>query len=306
MIDGLKKSKEENMNSDNAIFFTVKANNSDDEYYCMLMTALESLFTSTKNIKHDIIVFIDSADLQVNEINANGATIGDYFPSVKIIHKNWPESKYLNPIPLPDYFYKWLCLEYMVHNTNYKQIAYFDCDVFFLKDINDIFDCYPENFCGIYENYCDLKNKLIGKYYAMCSGQFIFEREKLINIPNILEKVIEKSNYLCANINKILDNHEKCYFFKTLMEQYAGHRVLLDYNIDITPMHTRDVCFGDGTCDIQIVDSDIEIINCMTRVVHYTRKNAALFVKSKYRNEKLREEFSRQVINNKLTRRLWG
>ena len=107
----------------NAIFFTVKTNQKNTDYYCMLMTALDSLFSSTPNLQHDVFVYCDLEDLHPSEININGRNIANSFPSVNIIYKSWPESKNYRPVPSPNYFYKWLCLEHIIHNTRYKNLA---------------------------------------------------------------------------------------------------------------------------------------------------------------------------------------
>lgn len=292
------------MKNRNAIFFVLKLDiNNNTDYYCMLLTALKSIYKYT-NIIYDIIVYYDFNDLNIQRLNINSYSLLD-FPGIILINKPWVESKYYDNIPNPNYFYKWLCLEHIVHNYTYEKIIYLDCDIYCLDNINTIFQNYDKEFYGIYEGYDELKLKLIGTPYAMCSGQFIFQRQILLKIPALFEQVMKKSKYLCDNAARLLDNHPNVTWIKTLMEQYAGHSVLLDNNIPITPISLTDIKFGIGTCDVDISGDQILIKNATTKIVHYTRKNASIFVDPKYRNLNLRQEFHSQVINNKLQRHLW-
>ena len=182
-----------------------------------------------------------------------------------------------------------------------------DCDVIFLDDVSVMFDKYKEVFYGLYEGTSELMGKLIGTKNAMCSGQFFFKRELLLDIPIFFQKIMEKSKHLCDTINTTLDNHKDIPWIKTLMEQYAGHRVLMDYNILINPMHTSDIKFGSTTCDIEVLENDeIKIINSTTKIIHYTNNNAFIFVPKKYRNEDLNLLFKNNIVNKQLNRPLWG
>ena len=255
----------------------------------------------------DIIVFYDSENIDFDTINMNNNYIKKMFPNVNYIEKKWPESINYSKIPTPSYFYKWLCMEYMIHNTDYDNIAYFDCDVIFLDDVSVMFDKYKEVFYGLYEGTSELMGKLIGTKNAMCSGQFFFKRELLLDIPIFFQKIMEKSKHLCDTINTTLDNHKDIPWIKTLMEQYAGHRVLMEYNILINPMHTSDIKFGSTTCDIEVLENDeIKIINSTTKIIHYTNNNAFIFVPKKYRNEDLNLLFKNNIVNKQLNRPLWG
>ncbi len=63
--------------------------------------------------------------------------------------------------------------------------------------------------------------------------------------------------------------------------------------------------YGIGTCDTEIHDQQTLIKNATTKIVHYTKKNASIFVDQKYRNLNLQKEFDSQVANNQLQRNLW-
>lgn len=293
------------MKNRNAIFFTLKLDSQNNtDYYCMLLTALESIYKYSNNITYDIIVYYDFNNLNINTLNINSYSLLN-FPDIILINKPWTESIYYDNIPNPNYFYKWLCLEHIIHNYTYEKIIYLDCDIYCLDNIDKIFKNYDKEFYGMYEGYDELKLKLIGTPYAMCSGQFIFQRHILLNIPQLFQQVINKSKYLCDNAERLLDNHPNVTWIKTLMEQYAGHAVLLDNNIPITPINLTDIRFGIGTCDIDITEDQSFIKDATTKIIHYTRKNAAIFVDQKYRNSNLQQEFNSQVINNKLQRHLW-
>ncbi len=293
-------------NFNKAIFFTIKINDiNDSQYYCMLLYALETLINNSKNRDFDIIVYYDFSGKNIDEMSINGYSLTD-FSEVKFIHKPWNESKNYNSIPKIDYFYKWLCIEHIVHNSQYEQIAYMDCDVIFQEDFNQTFQAHSEDFWyGLFEAPEELKFKLTGIDMCMPSGQFVFKRKLLLDKDLFFEKVLQKSDFYCSIAPKVLENHPSVPYILSLMEQYAGHSVLRDYNIPIKSLDPGHVSFGPGTCDIAMVDNEPQIIDVRTRIIHYTGVNSPLFVPKKYRNEKLSRQLELIVKNNQLLRKVW-
>ena len=291
------------MANSRVLIFSVKASVNNTDYYCMLLYALNTLYNNTPRLGFDVIVYYDIDTLCFSDMHYDATTL---YPDVIFIQKVMPKGIYDRCIPNPKHYYKWLCLEDIIKYSSYHQIAYFDCDVIFLADLNKIFDKYNGSFYGLFEGYDALKIDLIGTPHGMSSGQFIFNREILLNIDHLFYKVISQGGNLCRIINSSDKDDSHKTWLNGLNEQYAGHKVLINHDISLDQISTRHVKYGPSTCDIAINGLDIAITNVTTQIIHYTNYNAFIFVPSRFRNAHLNELYNRNIKNNKLNRSLWG